>query len=363
MNSQPVIPTPASVRWREFRMRVLPGLVCLAACLGVGLIWSGYVMPATLIGRVETIQANVVATKAGTLTQLNVARFQQVKAGDPIARVITTNPQVLTAAIAVIRAEVELIRAGMTATVDSQRNAINYEQLRTEALRQRVELATSRVNLQLAETEFQRTETLFKDAVVSASALDAARAAKDALQTEVVEKAKLVEILEANLKHMDANSTTVQEPQIQTRAAIAVQEEKLRLTEAEMSPLVLTAPIDGLVALIQRRNGENVTAGDTIITISAAHTDHIVGYLRQPLMLEPQTNMAVRVRSRSFKRSVAWGRILAVGAHLQPINDALLPPTRPDMVELGLPVLVSLPEGLSVHPGEFVDLTIFPKGK
>ena len=171
MNSQPVIPTPVSVRWREFRMRVVPGLMCLAAGIGAGIIWTQYVIPASFIGRVETLQANVISTKAGAISQLNVARFQRVKAGDPIARVITTNPQVLTAAIAVIRAEVELIRAGMTATVDSQRNAINYEQLRTEALRQRVELATSRVNLQLAETEFQRTETLFKDAVVSASAL------------------------------------------------------------------------------------------------------------------------------------------------------------------------------------------------
>jgi hypothetical protein len=124
--------------------------------------------------------------------------------------------------------------------------------------------------------------------------------------------------------------------------------------------LVLTAPIRGLVSLIHRRKGENISAGEPLVTISASHTDHIVGYLRQPLPIEPRTNMEVRIRTRGPKKEIGFGRIVSVGAHLQPINYALLPPTRPETVDLGLPILVSLPLGLSVHPGEFVDLTILP---
>lgn len=363
MNSQPVIPTPVSVRWREFRMRMVPGLMCLAAGIGAGIIWSQYVVPASFIGRVETLQANVVSTKAGAISQLNVARFQRVKAGDQIAQVITTDPKVLSASIDVIRAEVEMIRAGINPASDSQRNSINYEQLRVDWMRQRVELATTRVNLQLAESEFKRMDRLFQDKLISESQYEASRAAQDALRMEVGEKSKLVDAFEANLQRMEPASASAQDPQSQIRAAIQLEEKKLKLTEAEMSPLLLTAPIDGLIAMIHFQNGETVSAGAAVVTISAEHTDRIVGYLRQPLPMEPQTNMAVRVRSRGPNKTVGWGSVLAVGAHLQPINDALLPPTRIDLVEVGLPVMVSLPEGLRVHPGEFVDLTIFPKGR
>jgi multidrug resistance efflux pump len=44
-------------------------------------------------------------------------------------------------------------------------------------------------------------------------------------------------------------------------AAIAVQEAKLRLTEAELGPLLLRAPLDGVVAAIYHRSGEAVIAG------------------------------------------------------------------------------------------------------
>jgi multidrug resistance efflux pump len=213
MNSQPVIPTPVSVRWREFRMRVVPGLMCLAACIGAGIIWSQYVIPASFIGRVETLQANVISTKAGAISQLNVARFQRVKAGGQIAQVITTDPKVLSASINVIRAELEMIRAGINPAANSQRNAINYEQLRVDWLRQRVELATTRVNLQLAESEFKRMDRLFQDKLISESQYDASRAAQEALRSEVGEKSKLVDALEVNLQRMQSAGASAQDPQ------------------------------------------------------------------------------------------------------------------------------------------------------
>ncbi|HOW66402.1 MAG TPA: hypothetical protein PK256_14025 [Verrucomicrobiota bacterium] len=353
-----VIPTPLSVRWREFRLSTMPGVVVLVTLAAAGYLWKGFMVPATVVGRVETIQANVVSTKPGALTQLSAFRFQRVNAGETLATIITTDPRLTEANLAVIKAEVELLRAGITPMDNLQRNAINYEQLRLDLMEQKVDLAGTRIKLQLAEAEYNRMESLFSDKLVSQSDYDNAKASRDEYRTQVQEQSQLVADIEESIKRIGETHPVTPDTQSQLRAAMAVQERKIALVEAESQPLVLTAPIDGLVSLIHRRNGENIAAGEPIVTISASHTDHIVGYLRQPLPIEPKTNMTVRVRSRGPDRAIGHGRIVSVGAHLQPINDALLPPTRPDVESLGLPFLVSLPQGLAVHPGELVDLTI-----
>lgn len=349
-------------------MQVLPGMV-FALVLGVAaVIWRTYIFPVSLVGRVETIQANVASPKPGWLTQLQVTRFQKVAQGDPVAEVTITPPNVLTSSLAVIRAEIEHIRVGMMPALHPEQQAINYDQLRLGWLKQQVELASSRVNLQWAASEFQRYEKLFKDKLISDSEFDTALAKRNALQAEVDEQTRLVAELRKPMDGIGASVGAMQPPQNQLQAAIAVEEQKLRLTEEELKPVILKAPIAGTVSLIHRWNGETVAPGEPIVTITADQSQRIIGYLRQPLYLTPKTNMTVQVRTRGMKRIMGLGKILAVGGQLQPINDALLPPTKYGVTELGLPILISLPEVLQnkpgldpkLYPGEFVDLTIVP---
>ena len=53
------------------------------------------------------------------------------------------------------------------------------------------------------------------------------------------------------------------------QAAIRVQEAKLHLTEAEASPILLRAPIDGVIDAAHHSVGETVGPGEPIVTISA----------------------------------------------------------------------------------------------
>ena len=367
-NPKPVIPTPLALRWREFKISIVPIIVFVAALIAAVIVWNHHVVPVSMVGRVETVQADVVSPKPGLLTQLQVTRFQKVSSGDPIVQVITTDPNIVTASLAVIQAEVKLLQIGMAPVANAQRNAINYEQMRMDYMRQRVELATTRVNYQLAVDEFQRMEKLYHDKLISDAEFDTAKSKQDALKVEIEEKEKLVAQSEQALQRLQSVGDAAKEPQNQLQAAIAVQEEKLRLTEAQLKPITLKAPIDGMVSMIHRWNGENVAVGEPIVTISALQSDRIVGYLRQPFYIRPKTNMSVTICTRGINRRIAQGRILAIGAQLQPLNDAFVPPTRfNNLVELGLPILVNLPSELKaqagdmpiVHPGEFVDLKIF----
>jgi len=141
------------------------------------------------------------------------------------------------------------------------------------------------------------------------------------------------------------------------RRIVEVEEQELRAMELQLRPQVLVAPSAGVVSFVHRREGENIVDGEPILTLSAISSDRIIAYLRQPLTLEPHTNMVVEVRSRSLHREVGEGRILAVGTQMEPILPQLLPgATGSNTVEYGLPILVSLPPGMRVHPGEVVDL-------
>src|SRR6266480_6036627 len=267
MNPLPVIPTPPAQRWREFRFRAVPILAFLAVLLVLTAMWRQYVTPPTLVGQVEPITAYVTSPKPGTLAQLNLARMQRVKAGDPVAQVITTDPRVLTSSLAVIQAEIQLLRVNLQPIIDQQRYALNYDRLRLDWLSQRVDLATARVKLQLAENDLRRTTELFKEKIVSEKVFDQMKTAREKLQAEVEERTKLVAELEENLQSLKLRQGPTESaqkppgPQEVLQASIAVQEEKLRLTEAELDTATTGIHMDGKVSVIKRPPRELVVSG------------------------------------------------------------------------------------------------------
>ena len=368
MSNLPPIPTPPAQRWRDFRVQTMPVLVFGAVLLTATVLWQHSVSLPSLVGAAESVTGYVSSPKPGLLVQMNTDRLQQVKAGDPIAQVITTDPKILASSLAVIQAEIELMRRNLQPVVGEQRYQMNYDKMQLDGLKTRADLATTRVKLQLAENEFRRTEELFRDKIVSERVFEQARATRDKLQIEVEETAKLVAQQEADFRalQLDSDGTTPgadkpASPRDVLRAAIAVQEEKLRLTEAELSPVIVYASLNGTVSVINHRAGEAVLAGEPILTLTSLNSTRIAAYVRQPLTVEPTVGMAVEVRTRSAKRQTSAATILQVGTQMEPITASLLPAVASHAVEQGLPIFVSLPLDIKLVPGEIVDLTLRPK--
>ena len=357
------IPIPSERRWEDMRLRVLPVIVFVAASGVIALLLMYHVAVPTMVGQAEPVLANVSSYKPGVLAELTVTRFQKVKAGDAVGQVMITDPRILSSSLAVIQAEIEMLRVNLKPIAAQQRTAMDYDQLRLDWMKQRTQLATARVNLQLAETEFNRMDELFKDQIVSQRVFDQAKAARDRLQNEVDELGKLVAEGERNFKALQTTNITelsnVSDDPL--RAAIAVQESKLRLTEAELSPISLKAPIDGIVETIFHRSGEAVTAGQPIVAIATLNAVRIVGYLRPPILDEPKIGMRVEVRTRGLRREVSSAKIVEVGTQLETIPAAVLGPMKFANVEMGLPIDISLPPNLKIRPGELVDITLVSK--
>ncbi len=346
----------------DVRQRFVPALLLTVLLVLSVKLWQKYASAPTLVGQAEVVPANVSCYKSGMLAQLFVNRFQTVKAGDSIGQVLVTDPKILVSSLAVIQAEIEAIRVSQTPVAAEQRLAMEYGEVRLHWMAQRAELGVAKADLLVAQADFRRTEQLFKDKIVSGRAYDLAKAKQDSLQNKVEELATSVEEQGRKIQLLQPTNTTeiskVTDQPLQT--AIAVEESKLRLTEAELSPITLRAAVDGMVDVIYHRVGEAVTVGEPIVGIAPSNAVRIIGYLRPPLFDEPKLGARVEVRTRGPHRQVGAANIVQVGTQFEPLPAALQLPARLADSELGLPLAISVPSSLKIRPGELVDLTLVP---
>jgi multidrug resistance efflux pump len=360
MNPLPVIPTPPSQRWRDFRLQVFPFIV-FVACIGtVVFLWNKNLAPSAFVGEVQADNANVTSTQAGMLFDLAVNQFDRVTKGQTLVRLNPASPDTLLAALSAMKADSEVLRVRMRQ--DQQRNDLNYHQFRIDLLVQRIDLTTAKIRLQQAESEFQRVSKLFEEKVVPQGvALDGvigyevALRDRDSLQTEVDQRTKLVAEMEQTLQNLRPPDLPDKNPSINDAidAAITAHEEQLRRTEG---PVSLKAPMDGVVIRVYRHAGENVVAGEPLLTITSDRPERIIGFIRQPIGFEPRVGDSVEVRTRGYQRQVGLATIEKVGASMEVFTQPLRVRGFDASQERGLPVLVTLPVNLRVHSGELVDL-------
>jgi multidrug resistance efflux pump len=367
----PRIPSPPGTAFREFRIRFLPALTFAAVLGATAFTWQDYVSPSNFVGEVEAVRSIITSTQPGRLAELTVNHLQQVNAGDVLARILPADPKLVEAQVSLTRARLIFLREGVDARVRQQNNRINFTQLKLDWLDQRVELAALKARLSQLEAELIRARRAYEGvgltlnspsnnnvAFGSLAELQLAEADYNSALAETTERQRLVSEIESTMTQLTPDEVKLNEEiPAALRSAVAVQEQELRLLEAQLAPITLTAPIAGVVAVIHRRNGENVLAGEPIITLSALRSDRVVAFIRQPLNFEPTTNTVIEVRSRSLARTVGQGRVLAVGSQMELILPELLAArATPNALEYGLPILISLPPEITAKPGEIVDL-------
>ncbi len=369
----PRIPSPPGTAFREFRIRFLPVLAFASMVVVTAVTWQGYVSPSNLVGEVETIRSVITSAQPGRLAELTVNHLQQVNVGDVLARILPADPKLVDAQVSLTRARMSFLREGVDSRVRQQNNRVNFAKLKLDWLSQRVDLAATRARLNQLEAELIRAQRAHEGlgAALDASGpvvatvpfgsvaqLQIAEANYNSALAETSERQLLVTEIETAMNQIGPDEAKLNdEIPAALRSAVAVQEQELKLLEAQIAPVTLTAPMAGVVSAVHRHGGENVQAGEPIITLSALRGDRVVAFIRQPLNLNTGTNMVVEVRSRSMSRAIGKGRVLAVGSQLEPILPELLAGrTSQNAVEYGLPILVSLPPEVPARPGEILDL-------
>lgn len=358
----PPIPTPPSQLWRQLRLQYFPVVVFVVGLAVAAVIWTRWVAPPTLVGEAEAIRADVRSSAAGAVTRLGVEVLQPVKAGQVVGEV-AGSPEILTASLAVLRAEMELMRTTLDPVAGQQRIAVDVERLQLDWLTKRVELVTLQGQLHQAEATLARATVMHQTKLMTEEQFEEAKNSRDALQSRVEAQTELIRQIEPGMRSLNVSGGAAIPTAAQgLSAALKQKEEQLRLIEAQLGPRPLIAPIDGVVTVVHRRAGETVVAGEIILQIGATRSERIVGFLRQPLTVEPKPGMTVDVRTRTFLRKAGTATIAQVGQQLEPITPTLLAAMRLPITnvptEFGLRIHIRPPEGLTLRPGEQVDLII-----
>jgi multidrug resistance efflux pump len=359
----PPIPTPPAQRWREVRLLYLPRTTFVLGLIAAAVIWTRWVAPATFLAEADIVQADVRPTMPGVLASLKVGMQQTVRAGEVIGHVTAANPRMLEATLAVIRAEVGMLSATMMGATDRQRVTLESERLQLDWMSHRVELAALKGRLQQAAGDLARAEPLHRAGLITNENFDLLKTNRETLAAQVEEQSKLVAQSEPVIRSFGSTDSRVAGLSQETAlaAAIKVQEARLRQTEEELAPLPLLAPIDGVVSLMLRRQGEAVIAGEIIVRISSTKTERVTGYIRQPVPFEPKPGMEAEVRTRGNSRQIGTTKVLHVGPAMEPISLTVLAALRlpqTTVPETGLRVQLALPPGMKLLPGEIVDVII-----
>jgi multidrug resistance efflux pump len=140
-------------------------------------------------------------------------------------------------------------------------------------------------------------------------------------------------------------------------------ENRFSRLSTNLDEFTLVAPMDGMVQAVNHHSGAFVPDGEPILTLHSARSDRIVGYLRQPYVVEPAVGMKVEIVTRSVKRERFLATISEVGAQLEVITNALAMAKPTGVIDTGLPIIIRIPPGIQLRPGETVDILFMPRAR
>lgn len=352
------IPIPARLRWRHFRARYLPAIVFACAVVATILLWRDTSAPANMVGEVYAPSGIIAAPAAGILEGFDSLPFREVKRGEAIGSVRTIPQAQAEGLLGELRAEIAMIRLGAGEPVlEQQRNALAWHGLRRDWMLARSDLAIVRVRKRQAELDFRRYERLQGSGAAAETDYDRAKSLYDGLVGEEEEKEKLAQYLEEAVEE-SVFATGKEPPSLGESLAASLEwkEAELARLEEELKPMPLLAPLDGRITLVRRRAGDFVAAGEALAEISSTRPDFIIGYAKSPHAAALEVGMEVSVVPRGFRTGAAPARVLSVGPRFEALGAAFQRPLPMVAEERALPLLISLPDGVALRPGEIVDL-------
>jgi multidrug resistance efflux pump len=350
------IPTPWSIRWREFRIRFVP-VILFTLVLGLAALFWDAAGVGGVAGMAEAEHSLVSAPQGGVLGSVLVQPYQIVEAGQPLA---TLRPADARTVFDRLQAELALGRLQTQPSV-AEGNAMNFERIRVELLRTKSELAIAKVNLARAEREVTRYTPLHREQLLSEDLFELSLNTRDALRAEVEAKTAAAAIIERRLSELSAFGVPGVLTNAPTNVLLTRLEALLNEATTTLSPVTLVAPRGGMVHFILRQPGENVLPGEPLFSVSPLRSERIVAYLRQPYPVELSVGMPVEVVTRERNRRVFPSQIAQIGARVEVITNALAFVRPNTLVDSGLPFVVHLPADVDLRPGELVDLRITEK--
>jgi multidrug resistance efflux pump len=381
-NSVKRIPIPWGQRWRRLQYRVVPG-VFFVLSLGLTIwLWQRERMVPNALGEVEAVRLDVAAAADGTLVPLSRGHwslFETVLAHDVIARL---DDRIVKAQLDVLQKELVRLRSELQATGvkervaefdrlqthlrESSRLSWQIETSRLDVLDRQVQVEFDRIELQRRRARLEYLESMYKKSMVSEMDYQDEKMLHDQAEKRLADNTQALE--QAKKQQQEAQERLKSLPEYQKveldaliapiRDAIEAQQARIKELQLQTDNLEIRAPITGTICAIYRWPGQAIRTGEPIMTIAADNGRYIVSYIRQEQYIALQAGAPVLVKTRQPKAESLASTIEQVGSQME-----LIPQHQRRNVQLpewGIPVRISMPQKLTIRPGELVDVSFLP---
>lgn len=373
------VKTPISRLVMLWRKRFLPLLVWGAAVALVIVLVQRQRVYVDAVGIAEAKTTYVAPLFDGTVQSLAVDMLDTVAEGQVVAMMDDT---LIRSELHVAEAELDRVRALLdaesarfaqeqqmnetSAQDDLRRFQLNEEQARLNHLDRVIQHETDKVDLERLGVQLRRQEEMMKQHLLDEAAYDESRLAYEALKTKIDKDVKAIALAEQNIAAAASRSETRtgEEPVPaptdavlrSLQADIAAQQAIVAEVQERRQALTLKSPVAGQVALITRRPGESMLAGDPILTIVGAGANRVTAFVDERAAMALNVGDTVELHSRTHPSTVARGKILKIGSYIEPFPERLQ--MSPVLIQHGFQVLVGeLPENV-YRPGETLDLRL-----
>ena len=398
--------SPTSYLFR-LRRHLLPIVVWLSAVACVVGLFTHRSRRFEIVGIARSQIRQIAVNCPARLKTVHVQLFDSVKKGQTVAVVNTVldneQPRVeLQAQLEPILAEIEHLAAQLVPTQDdllaekadrentrlsdSRRFSVDVENARVQILNLRSQIASDRIILEDLAMEAKIVRDLLEQDAVAPYELEKTQVQYNALAKKIEENEHLLEQaksdLEQNQQRWDEYARShpfhpsVDDALEVIRKQIGVQERLMDGLLAQLEALKsrealeLKAPIDGVVIPVQqranevrllrpgekilRRPGEVVVAGDPILAIAEARPSEIIAYVGDRQLGQVEEKMLVELIKDREPPQIATSQVTHVGPTMELMPERLW--LNPNIPQWGRPVVIEVPEGLELIPGEMVGI-------
>lgn len=230
---------------------ILPAAIvtALAAGLVVYEVMPDEPMP-PIVGVVRATEINLEAEVAGQLASVNVRKGTRVHAGDVVA----------TLSAVELTAQLDQARAALASAIADRNNVyagVRREQV--DSLKNGISKASAL--LDYLQAQLTRASTLAQQNFETRQALDQAQRDADAASMDVAEAQA---VYDAAVAGPTREERAIADAHVQVAAAAVA------VLERRLDKMVLHAPLDGVVSIVVAEVGENIRAGQPVLTIEVA---------------------------------------------------------------------------------------------
>lgn len=376
------IATPYAQKVADFKRRRLPVVVWSAAALVCVWILADRARNYDYVGLAQSLQYEISASTVGRIDTLTVDVFDEVEAGDVVAKLddqlVQASIDTADTTVRQLDAQLEAARQEMLTsnrqgraswTADLRRFQIDEEQRSLEGLKLGVTIESDEVEQERLKIELRRARAVLDAGLMGQMEFDNIRLQHDLVVKRLEDNKVLLAQTDEQYRAARARREEFQarlpqasgeEPVLQPlREAIAVQTKRLQEIQLQRGGLILRSPVAGQVSQILCRKGQSVVPGEPILTIAERSAREVVAYIAEGDSRQVSANARVLLSSATRPQTVAESFVLRVGTSYDVLPQRLW--ASPAAPAYGRAVIVSAVPELRLLPGERVDITFLDR--